>query len=67
MDYSQSHVETSVEYLEVMHKKAMEKASIKVIRETHCKEREEIGLKFLQITSLQMNGHFNVQLLKVQE
>jgi hypothetical protein len=43
------------EYLEVMHKKAMEKAPIKVIRETRCNEREEIGLENLQITSLQMN------------
>jgi hypothetical protein len=49
-----------------MCKKAMEKLVVKVIRETHCKEREEKGLKNLQITSLQMNEHFNVYLLKVQ-
>ncbi len=67
MDYSQSHVETSVEYLVVMHKMAMGKAPIKVISETRCKEKEEIRLKNLQVTSLQMNGHFKVQLLKVQE
>jgi hypothetical protein len=62
-----SHVKTNVEYLVVMRKKAMEKATIKVIRETRHKEREEIRLKILQITSFHMNGHFNVQLLKVQE
>ncbi len=62
-----SHVKTNVEYLVVMRKKAMEKATIKVIRETRHKEREEIRLEILQITSLHMNGHFNVQLLKVQE
>jgi hypothetical protein len=31
----------NVEYLIVMHKKAIEKATIKIIRETRCKEREE--------------------------
>jgi hypothetical protein len=41
MDYSQSHVETSVEYLIVLHKKAMEKAAIKVIKETRHNEKEE--------------------------
>jgi hypothetical protein len=35
----------SVEYLVVMHKKAMVKAIIKVIRETHYKEREENMVK----------------------
>jgi len=31
----------SVEYLAIMHKKAMEKAIVNVIKETHHKEREE--------------------------
>jgi hypothetical protein len=33
MDYSQVHVMTSVEYLVVTHKKAMEKIIIEVIKE----------------------------------
>ncbi len=41
MIYLQFHVVTSVECLVVMCKKAMEKASAKVIRETCHKEREE--------------------------
>ncbi len=41
MDYSQSHVVNNVEYLAVMCKRVMEKANVEVIRETHCKEREE--------------------------
>ncbi len=35
------HVVPNVEYLIVMFKKAMEKAIEEVIKETHCKEREE--------------------------
>jgi hypothetical protein len=31
----------SVEYLAIMHKKAMEKAIVNVIKKTHHKEREE--------------------------
>ncbi len=36
---------TNVEYLIVMHKKAMEKVVVEAIRETHCKEREENRVK----------------------
>jgi hypothetical protein len=36
---------TNVEYLAIMCKKAMEKASAKVIRETSQKEREENRVK----------------------
>ncbi len=45
MDYSQFHVVINVEYLVVMHKKAMEKVATKVIRKTCCKEREENKVK----------------------
>jgi hypothetical protein len=45
VNYSQFHVMTNVEYLIVMHKKNMEKASTKVIRETCHKEREENKVK----------------------
>jgi len=41
MDYLQSHVMISVEYLTITHKKAMEKVGAKVIRETCHKKREE--------------------------
>ncbi len=41
LNYSQFHVVTNVEYLVVMHKKAMEKVVVDAIRETHCKEKEE--------------------------
>jgi hypothetical protein len=36
---------TNAKYLVVMCKKAMEKPVVKVIRETHCKEREENRVK----------------------
>jgi hypothetical protein len=35
----------SVEYFTVLHKKAMEKATTKVNKETHYKEREENRIK----------------------
>ncbi len=41
MDYSQFHVVINVEYLAIMHKKAMEKVDTKVIKKTRCKEKEE--------------------------
>ncbi len=41
MEYSQFHAMTSVKYITIMCKKAMEKAIVEVIRETHHKEREE--------------------------
>jgi hypothetical protein len=41
MDYSQFHVMINVEYLTIMCKKVMEKATTKIIRETCRKEREE--------------------------
>ncbi len=45
MDYSQSHVVINIEYLAIMHKKAMEKASINIIRETRSKEMERNKVK----------------------
>ncbi len=45
MDYSQFHVVINIEYLAIMHKKAMEKASINIIRETHSKEMEKNRVK----------------------
>lgn len=45
MDYSKFHVVISAEYLTIMHKKAMEKEIIKVIKETCHKEREENMVK----------------------
>jgi hypothetical protein len=60
LDYSQSHVMTSAEYLTIMHKKVMEKAIVEVIRVTHRTKGKKIGLKNLQLISMQMNGHFNV-------
>jgi len=50
-----------------MHKKVMEKVVAKVIRETCHKEREENRLENLQLISLQMNEHLNMQLLEVEE
>jgi hypothetical protein len=41
VEYLQFHLVISVEDLVVMCKKVMEKATKEVIRETHCKEREE--------------------------
>jgi hypothetical protein len=35
----------NVEYLAIMHKKAMEKVDVEVIRKTRCKEREENRVK----------------------
>ncbi len=47
MDYSQFHVVINIEYLTIMHKKVMEKASINIIRETHSKEMEKNRVKKL--------------------
>jgi hypothetical protein len=54
----------SVEYLAIMCKKVMEKTATEVIKETCHKKREENKLKNLQLTSLHMNMHLNVQLPK---
>ncbi len=45
VNYSQSHVVTSAEYLVIMCKNVMEKLVAKLIRETHHKEREENKVK----------------------
>jgi len=42
VDYIQSHVVTSDKYLQILHKKTMDKEAIKIIREQRRKEREEI-------------------------
>jgi len=45
----------------------MEKVAAKLIRETCHKEREENRLENLQLISLQMNEHLNMQLPEVEE
>jgi hypothetical protein len=41
IDYNQSHVVTSDEYLQILRQKTMDKEATKVIREQRIKEREE--------------------------
>jgi hypothetical protein len=41
VDYSQSHVVTFDEYLQIMRKKVMDKEKTKIIKEQRRKEREE--------------------------
>jgi hypothetical protein len=41
IDYSQSHVVTFVDYLNVLHKKVINKTSVDNIKEAQVKERED--------------------------
>jgi len=41
VDYNQSHIVTFYEYLQILHKKVMDKKSIEIIKEQRKKEREK--------------------------
>jgi hypothetical protein len=47
IDYSQYHIVTSNQYLNIMRKKAMDKATTREIKEDRQKEREEKRLKIV--------------------